>query len=214
MSENYRIESRVIRNRRVNLNIELPERTVDTRFSYVPEQSEVELLNELHDYIDFLLSKLDDKKQKALVLEYSRILLHKAFSSPHSLDTLLKDRQNLLQSPFTYQESPSTHVLLTPATPRQETKRISDLLMRIPVIPGENERLENLLWLCGNWREQTDKVLGSFTTGKGLTNLGHRLVQILRAIQNQLQRHPPFQNRCFFYVVRNIIGFTALSETY
>jgi superfamily II DNA/RNA helicase len=203
VSENYRIESRVIRNRRVNLNIELPERAVDTRFSYLPEEPEVELLNELHDYLDFVLLELKDEKQKALGLEYGRILLHKAFSSPHSLETLLKDRQRLLQFPRKHPENLSINRLLTPAPPRQEAKRIQALLAHIPVVTGESNRLENLLWLCKNWQEQTNMILESCTFGMAIPNLGHRLVQVLRAIQNQLQTHP----------TSKIVVFSAWIET-
>ncbi|MCL4868796.1 MAG: DEAD/DEAH box helicase family protein [Anaerolineae bacterium] len=203
VSENYRIESRVIRNRRVNLKIELPEREVGTRFSYSPEGTEVEVINELHDYIDFMLLESKDEAAKGLCLEYGRILLHKAFSSPHSLEDLLKDRQRLLQSPRKYPENLSSNSLLTPAPPRQEAKRIQSLLTHIPVVTGESNRLENLLWLCGNWREQTDRILGSLTSGISPPNLGHRLLQVLRAIQDQLQRHP----------ASKIVIFSAWTET-
>ncbi|OLD63585.1 MAG: hypothetical protein AUF65_01875 [Chloroflexi bacterium 13_1_20CM_50_12] len=53
ISENYRIESRVIRNRRAHLHIQLPERKLDTSYSYVPAEEEAATLEALYDpYID------------------------------------------------------------------------------------------------------------------------------------------------------------------
>ncbi|MBK8989771.1 MAG: DEAD/DEAH box helicase family protein [Chloroflexi bacterium] len=203
VSENYRIESRMIRNRRVNLNIELPKRDVDTSFSYLPEATEVELLNQLHDYIDFMLTELKGETKKSLGLEYCRVLLHKAFSSPHSLESLLKERQKILHSPQKTLTNAVSNSLLTLAPPRQEAKRIQTLLTVVPVLAGESDWVNNLLWLCGNWREQTDTILESYITGRSSANSGHRLVRVLRAIQNQLQKHP----------ASKIVVFSAWTET-
>jgi ATP-dependent helicase HepA len=203
VSENYRIESRVIRNRRVNLNIELPQRDINTDFSYLPDNTEIELLNELYDYMDYMLLQLNGEQHRALALEYSRILLHKAFSSPHSLEALLKERQQLLQSPSTQRGSLSTQTLLTPATPRQEAQRIRGLVTHIPVVAGEDKKLGQLRWLCDNWREQTDNLLESLSIGMAIPPKDHRLIQVLRAIQGQLRSYP----------ASKIVIFSAWTET-
>lgn len=207
VSENYRIESRVIRNRRVNLNIELPQRAIDTSYSYPPDGLEVELLDELHDYIDDMLGKTSNEDQIALILEYSRILLHRAFSSPHSLGTLLKQRQQLIYPTHQCQGSQLTHDqvtdLITPAAPRLEFNRIHRLLQYISPISEESEKLNRLLWLNESWQEQTDKTLESLSMGMTIPDLPHRLVQVLRAIQNQLQAHP----------ASKIVVFSAWTET-
>lgn len=203
VSENYRIESRVIRNRRVNLNIDLPKRDVNTHFSYFPAATEVELLNRAHDYIDFMLAGLKDETEKRLGLEYGRILLHKAFSSPHSLESLLRERQKVLQSSRKPLSDVPSNRLLTIAPPRQEASRIQALLASIPVPTEEGNLLENLLWLCDNWREQTNSVLESYASSRNGAHSDHRLLQVLRAIENQLQKHP----------ASKIVVFSAWAET-
>lgn len=203
VSENYRIESRVIRNRRVNLNIELPERDVNTHFSYMPEATEIELLNQLHDYIDFMLAELKGETEKRLGLEYGRVLLHKAFSSPYSLENLLKERQKALQSSHNPSSNTLTDRLLTIAPPRLEASRIQTLVTSVPAPEEESRLVERLLWLCTNWREQTNNVLESFAFNRTNPASGHRLLQVLRAIDNQLQKHP----------ASKIVVFSAWVET-
>ncbi|GCE23211.1 DEAD/DEAH box helicase [Dictyobacter kobayashii] len=52
ISENYRIESRVIRNRRAHLTIPLPQRELDTSYSYIPAEEETVALDTLYDYVE------------------------------------------------------------------------------------------------------------------------------------------------------------------
>jgi ATP-dependent helicase HepA len=203
VSENYRVESRVIRNRRINLNIELPQRAITTEFSYLPEGVEVELLSELYDYIDYISIEQPGEQQTLLALEYGRILLHKAFSSPQTLGDLLKNRQQFLESPPVGTRKQSTRFLLTPAAPREENKRIQALLAHIPSPPGESNRLKSLLWLCQNWQEHTEKTLEACSFGMTIPDSNHRLVQVLRSVQDQLRRHP----------AAKVIIFSAWAET-
>src|SRR6266568_5110387 len=94
ISENYRIESRVIRNRRAHLHIKLPERRLDTSYSYVPDEEEVTTLDALYNYVDTYSKSVP---LDPLTTEYCRILMHAVSSSPHLLLYLLEMRSQQLR---------------------------------------------------------------------------------------------------------------------
>lgn len=89
VSANYRIESRMIRNRRANLQITLPQRTLDTSYSYTPAGDEERALDDLSDYAQSYLSAVGSTP---LGVEYIRTLLHSAASSPQALCEVLERR--------------------------------------------------------------------------------------------------------------------------
>jgi ERCC4-related helicase len=160
ISENFRIESRVIRNRRATLQIELPTRAVETSYSYEPETLETEVIDTLHDYVDELIEQAGSDPT---AVEYGRVLLHAAFSSPYVLYELLEKRSQSLSTAVRPQTDEATALLnlLSPAAPRQEAERIGNSFKVCHLLPitDERELLSNLLWLTEQWREQTKVAL-------------------------------------------------------
>jgi hypothetical protein len=158
ISENFRLESRVIRNRRATLQIELPTRAVETSYSYEPETLETEVIDTLHDYVDELIEQAGSDPT---AVEYGRVLLHAAFSSPYVLYELLEKRSQSLSTAVRPQTDEATALLnlLSPAAPRQEAERIGQLIQSVPPFADESEQLSNLLWLTEQWREQTKAAL-------------------------------------------------------
>lgn len=158
VSENYRVESRVIRNRRISLldsgQVELPRRKVSTQFTYTPGAYESEALLALHSYADACLQQT--KGQEAL--GFCQALFHAAFSSPAALLALLDARKNG-QGP------------------------LATLAHSFPAFKGESELGERLVWQSRRWQAETDRVLETLVQRSALPNLPHRLVQVLRALQ-------------------------------
>ncbi len=188
ISENYRIESRVIRNRRAHLHIRLPERKLDASYSYVPSEEEAVTLDALYDYVD---TYAKDVPHSPLISEYCRILIHAASSSPHALLHLLEMRSKQLM--ITPDISPPTDItpsLIISASPRQETQRLAQVMAMAPSLPGEHETyLESLAWRVTRWVEQTDKELERLSIQRGdLTNSSsYRLGQVLCALDSAIK---------------------------
>src|SRR5712692_2317886 len=187
ISENYRIESRVIRNRRAHLHIQLPERKLDTSYSYVPGEEEAATLDALYDYVD---AYAKDVPPDPLASEYCRILMHAASSSPHALLHLLEMRsKQLMVTPVI----PTPAVItpsLTSASPRQEAQRLAQVMTMAPSLPGEHETyLDALAWRVTRWVEQTDKELERLSIQRGdLTDSSsHRLGQVLCALDSAIK---------------------------
>jgi hypothetical protein len=191
ISENYRIESRVIRNRRAHLTIPLPQRELDTTYSYNPSEEETAALDTLYDYIEaytqsFAIEDLEDT-QFALIAEYCRILMHAAASSPHALLHILELRvKQLKQQPdISFPEKiPSNLILFT--TPRLEEQRIIQVINIAPTIPEEDlNHLDVLLWRTRTWQEQTEQELTRLSAYRGSLkmNSSHRLGQVLLALE-------------------------------
>lgn len=152
ISENYRIERRIIRNRRASLSIPLPKRQLDTTASYQPESEEQVALDELYGYLEFLL---DQFPHEPPYLEYSRVLLHAAASSPNALLELLEWREQGLR--HLQPVSPGNLAkLATPADPRREAERVKQLVQAVPVLADEADILHRLLWHTRQWHEQTE----------------------------------------------------------
>ncbi len=189
VSENYRIESRVIRNRRANLQIELPSRQVNTSYSYTPEQLERDVIEELHEYADYILTQTND----AIVApEYCRVLFQAVFSSPHILILLLKQRQVYLSEKPADDAQPELPMadLVTPAELRKELERILHLLSALPITPGEAAYIDRLVWLSQRWLEQTEATLQGLPYRTIPLDQPHRLVQVLRAVYKFLFDKP------------------------
>jgi hypothetical protein len=187
ISENYRIESRVIRNRRVHLHIQLPERKLDTSYSYVPDEEEVATLDALYDYVDTYTKSVS---LDPLTSEYCRILMHAVSSSPHALLYLLEMRSQQLRVtpdiPYPTAIDPS---LISFASPRQESLRLAQVMAAAPSLQDEYEiYLEALVWRVKRWIEQTDKELERLSREHGsLTNSPHRLGQVLCALDSAIK---------------------------
>jgi len=169
VSENYRIEARVIRNRRVNLQIELPVRQVSSGFTYLPDVPESETLLALHDYASKCMAA--NRKEPASV-SYCQTLFQAAFSSPHALAALLARRQEQTSS-------------LGRARGRSST---TDEHADVKAFAEEPELLTRLVWRAERWREQTDASMAGLPPLNIPPDLPHRLVQVLRAIHMGLER--------------------------
>ena len=96
VNSNYRVEDRVLRNRRAHLETELPLRVLDDRWSYQRSGHEAEALDAVLDYCEFML----DWNHSRIAHEFARLLIHAASSSPESIEDLLTQRAAVLdQSP-------------------------------------------------------------------------------------------------------------------
>lgn len=200
ISENYRIENRIIRNRRSSLQIELPTRTVDDTYSYRPSQWEAELLDDLYDYIDAVV-KSASSRSKPFALEYGRVLLHAAFSSPDAIDALLAKREKWLQSKGTVVTKSDD--LLVPAAPRSEHLRIEKLIYAVPAIGEERQKIGRLRWLCNQWQTELLETLSALHWLRPSTSSPYRASQILRAIHDILRKQK----------AAKIVVFSSWAET-
>jgi superfamily II DNA or RNA helicase len=201
ISENYRIERRIIRNRRASLSIPLPKRQLDTTASYQPESEEQVALDELYGYLEFLL---DQFPHEPPYLEYSRVLLHAAASSPNALLALLEWREQGLRHPHSVSPGDLAK-LATPADPRREAERVKQLVQAVPVLADEADILHRLLWHTRQWHEQTEQELQHVSLRElSATNESpHRLVQVLRALY-------PIMNQSTGY---KVVVFSRWSQT-
>jgi len=204
VSENYRIENRVIRNRRTHLDIQLPERTLDVSYSYIPAEEEIEVLDALYDYVD---AYIQNTPSEPLIAEYCRILMHSASSSPHALLHLLEMRSHhlmALQEISTAADHDS--VLTSIASPRQEATRIAQIIATVPSLPDEQSNyIDMLLWRIKRWLEQTNKEMQRLSIQRDqLTDVSsHRLGQVLRALDAAIKTRKNAK----------IIVFSAWSQT-
>lgn len=192
ISENYRIESRIIRNRRASLDIALPKRKLDDSFRYAPEEAEVTALDELYSYIDFFLEQTPPEPPQ---LEYCRILLHAAASTPHALLALLEVRDKQLtitarSSVSSSAQQNTLHNLALPSDYRQEKQRITQLIQALPVLDEEKELLRHVLWYTKQWCDQTDHILTTISLQELSTLISsqHRLLQVLLLIQQSIEQ--------------------------
>lgn len=176
LSENYRIESRVIRNRRRSLG-GLPSRELETGYSYVPGAVEEECLQALHDFADRYLAAFGTDR---LAVEWVRLLLHAGASSPHALLALLERR---------VQAAPRTGTppdVTTPPAPREAGARASQVALHAPWLADEAEERNRLTWYAEGWQRELDEALSpkggrSFSVGPADP---HRLLQVLRALRH------------------------------
>lgn len=191
ISENYRIESRVIRNRRAHLHLQLPERKLDTSYSYVPVEEEMATLDGLYDYLDAYAKGVPSDP---LTAEYCRVLMHAASSSPHALLHLLEIRsQQLMVTPDISFPATIDPNLITSASPRQEAQRLAQVMAIVPSLPDEQSMyLQSLTWHVKRWMEQTDEELKRLSTQRGqLTySAAHRLGQVLCALDTIIKTKP------------------------
>jgi len=177
VSANYRIESRMIRNRRANLQITLPQRTLDTSYSYTPAGEEVRLLEDLYEYAQSYLRAND---ATPLAIEYVRALLHSAASSPQALCELLRWREDALRRgdrPVADERS-----LLGLAAPRQEAQRLRLLVSSAPAPHGDSSIIGRLARQAEQWKDESDRLLAALRLSSIDRPLPSRLLQCLRAV--------------------------------
>ena len=177
VSANYRIESRMMRNRRASLNITMPTRVCDTSYSYIPDESESALLEDLYEHTRTYLARYGDDP---LGVELARVLLHSAASSPHALLDVLRWRATALHHKITTPDN--TNALTAPAAPRQEQARIKRLVEVAPMGRNERTQIDRLIRQAELWQDACERTL----TNVRRANIGQstcdRLGQTLRAI--------------------------------
>lgn len=180
--ENYRVESRMIRNRRVSIDIDLPTRILDESYCYEPTETEMEVLEELYDYVDEYLGV---KGTGQIEIEFCRILLHAAASSPHALLGLLETRQNMLNSlqgdepDLEFDESLTTY-----ASPRHEQSRIHAIMETAPFYQNEPDFMERLHWKTSRWLKLTDEVLEAQSPYNLDPERSHRFIQVIKSLKD------------------------------
>lgn len=190
VSENYRVESRVIRNRRAHLELELPLRALNIDYRYDPSEEEHTTFDALAQYIDLI----QRESNSPLAAEYCRVLLHAAASSPHQLEHLLNLRIQCLENP-TPQHATFATELGMPGPPRQEEVRIEHLIQMLPSIKGERNGLKDVLSEARYWLLTTERELDRVSQRRAALSAtsSNRLVQTLRAVDAALREHPPIK---------------------
>lgn len=176
VSANYRIESRMIRNRRANLQITLPQRTLDTSYRYAPVGEEERLLDDLCDYAQ---SHLSASGATPLGVEYVRTLLHGAASSPQALCDLLNWREEALRQADRPAGDPRS--LLGPAAPRQEAQRLRRLIAAAPAPDNDRSAVSRLARQAEHWRDSSDQLLSDLRLSTISRPVPNRIAQCLRA---------------------------------
>lgn len=196
LSENYRVESRVIRNRRTHLKVELPVRKLDDSYAYEPAQLEANALDSLLEYLSIYTREHSDS---SLTPEYCRALMHAAASSPHALESALQERAAGGRGG---KAASWVRDLRVPAPPREERARIRALIQATPISISEQSALEGLLRCAERWREETDGALEAETMVAARGNTG-RLQAALLAIDRAMREPKPLK----------VLVFTSWPET-
>jgi ATP-dependent helicase HepA len=156
ISENYRIENRVIRNRRCNLSVQLPVRQVSQEYSYTPTDQESDTLLALHNYASQCFDRNRDSSQGT---EYCRKMYQSFFSSPAAFMAMIQIRREAI-----------------------EIKNFDS----IKQFPDESELLEGLIRRVQQWEDETNKVLKNLPQRTAGPKQPHRLAQVIRAINQAL----------------------------
>ena len=182
LSENYRIERRIIRNRRAHLTVPFPSRTLNTTYSYTPDTFEAETLDMLYEYLEKYIRQ---HRETPLVAEFVRIWMHAAASSPHCLLALINIRlAQLVRSPEQPSENELSAVQLATG-PRQEKRRVERILTWAPRLSDEQTQwMEPLLHAVEHWLEQTQTLLEKAASSlSDLHNAStHRLLQVMNIV--------------------------------
>jgi ATP-dependent helicase HepA len=188
ISENYRIDRRMIRNRRANIQANLPERALNTDDRYNPSESERSTFDFLHDYLDRFI---EVQGNELWALEYARLLLHAASSSPHALRHLLSIRQSKFdQGDKENLDYLGLNKLSIPRAPRQEEERIARLINAIPSIPSETEKLKTLDWYVQGWLDKTEQAHGKIPFNSEIPPFPYRLARVMRVLFNFFSSKP------------------------
>jgi superfamily II DNA or RNA helicase len=174
VSDNYRIESRVIRNRRANLAGDiLPVRQLNADYMYTPLPLEHSAMECLHDYVSACLRA---NAEETTTVEYCRVLFHAAASSPRALLPLLEARKKQRTAARTRQD----------ADPM--LKHFADLCQHIPEFVDEAPRLEDLIWHVKCWDGVMAGMLESASRQVTVYDKPYRLAQVIRAVLKLVRR--------------------------
>lgn len=179
VSANYRIEGRMVRNRRASLSIDLPTRACDDSYSYAPGDSESALLEDLYEHAGSYLAHCGGDP---LAVELARVLLHSAASSPHALLAVLRWRSAALHRGVALADN--AVALLAPAAPRGEQARIKQLAESAPAGRDELTQIERLIRHAELWHDECERALGAVRRASAGQPARDRLVQALRAIHS------------------------------
>lgn len=183
VSANYRIESRVIRNRRKSLRLDFPHRTLDTSYSYEPSEREDQTLSDLYDYAQGYLRAV---KAKPLAVEYVRLLLHAAASSSEALCDVLLWRQQALRDGHTAVSDELN--LLSSAAPRQMEQRARRIVAAAPAPRGEADRVASTLLIAREWQVEAKKLLEGMRLGAMDRPSRFRIGECVRAVYKAVER--------------------------
>jgi len=185
ITENYRIESRVIRNRRTAIEPNLlPKRDLDDYYTYTPTDLETDAYNELMLYIQ--QSVAGGKSEN---IAYCRALCHAFASSPDATLNLLDVRW---QAMMTNTESRSVEEhdfrLLWMQSPRHEYARLQALVNVLHPFTDETRLWQNAYLSVQRWQVASQAYLTN--RKKQAHHPTHdkqqRLGQILAAIKDTL----------------------------
>lgn len=179
LSENYRIERRVIRNRRSSLEIQLAERRLDESYCYSPGPEEASLLAELNSYVESMLAALGPEPAP---VEFARLVQYAAASSPHALLALLQTRRAALARSRPKALAEELARLATAVAPRHEALRVQQLAAALHTFSGEREELDHLIWQANTWKASVDASLDP-SNHKGQQGSANRLAAVLDAVK-------------------------------
>jgi ATP-dependent helicase HepA len=174
VSDNYRIESRVIRNRRANLASDiLPVRQLDADYMYTPLPLEHYALESLHDYVGACFRANADHTD---VVEYCRVLFHAAASSPRALLLLLAVRTEPRAAERARQGADPIF------------KHFANLCQNIPEFVDETPRLKDLVWHVERWDGVMAGMLKLASRQVTVYDKPYRLAQVIRAVLRLVRR--------------------------
>jgi ATP-dependent helicase HepA len=163
---NYRLENRIIRNRRKTLRdrkqITLPCRDFTMQYAYTPSDVERRIYDNLHTYVDICLENPSYKS----MLQY---LFHAASSSPYALIKLLKLRQGEKLTETLCAEQESVIEAFT-----------------VERLPEEIRLCNDLINLTEKWQEETTKHINSLPQYELPVNTNVRIAQVVRAIVDHM----------------------------
>ena len=185
LSDNYRIETRILRNRRAGLDIELAAREFDNRYTYTPGMRETTLFTDVYEYLDKLVKDLDGNERQ-IGLEYVRIVLNAVFSSPEALRTVLLFREQAIEA-VTNTPTGNDLNLLNPAAPRRELARIQRIAGLFGTRNEEMEEIEQLLRDSESLIFEIDNALENTRFDK--PEHSYRFAQVIQAIKDLFLKH-------------------------
>lgn len=185
LSDNYRIETRILRNRRAALSIELATREFNKRYAYIPGMRETTLFNDVYEYLDKLVTGLDGNERK-IGLEYVRIVLNALFSSPEALCTVLLFREQAIEAGINTPTDNDLN-LLNPAAPRRELARIQKVASLFGSRNEEMEEIEQLLRASESLIFEIENTLENTRFDK--PEHSHRFAQVIQAIKDLFLKH-------------------------
>ncbi|MCC6458696.1 MAG: DEAD/DEAH box helicase family protein [Caldilineaceae bacterium] len=174
LRENYRIDSRVFRNRRAALQktgLPLPTRVLDLTYTYTPANFEQKTLRALHDYAE---ACLESALPTARPVDVLCTFFHAAASSAETLLALVRVRAARLRGDVGADD------LLSPAT----LQKINDL----SPFADESRLLGRIEQWAQVWREQTHKDLRNAAARRWPKESSNRLLQVLRCARDYMNK--------------------------